>query len=75
MKQFIKYVVATIVGVLVSGVIVTLLAMMGLVSLAMIGSTPVTIKDNSVLVIQLQGIINERSEDNPFAELLGNSAL
>ena len=48
MKQFIKYVVATIVGVLVSGVIVTLLAMMGLVSLAMIGSTPVTIKDNSV---------------------------
>lgn len=75
MKQFIKYVVATIVGVLVSGIIVTLLAMMGLVSLAMIGSTPVTIKDNSVLVIQLQGIINERSEDNPFADLLGNSAL
>ena len=75
MKQFIKYVVATIIGVLVSGVIVTLLAMMGLVSIAMVGNTPITVKDNSVLVIQLQGIINERSEDNPFAEFWGTSAL
>lgn len=75
MKQFIKYVLATIIGVLVSVAIVTLLAMVGLVSLATIGNTPITIKDNSVLVIQLQGIINERSEENPFAELIGNAAL
>ena len=75
MKQFIKYVFATITGVFIAGAIVALLSMLGLASLAMLGSTPVAVSDNSVLVIQLQGFIDERSEENPFDAIVGNSML
>ena len=75
MKQFIKYVLATVVGIIIVGVIVTLMSIIGLVGIATMGSSTPTVKDNSVLVIQLQGSIDERSEENPFANLFGNKAL
>ena len=75
MKQFIKYVLATVVGIFIVGVIVTLMSIIGLVGIASMGSSTPTVKDNSVLVIQLQGSIDERSEENPFASLMGNNAL
>ena len=75
MKQFIKYVLATIVGIFIVGVILTLISVVGLIGMATMGSSTPTVKDNSVLVIQLQGSIGERSEENPFANLLGNKAL
>lgn len=75
MKQFIKYVLATVVGIFIVGVILTLISVVGLIGMATMGSSTPTVKDNSVLVIQLQGSIGERSEENPFANLLGNKAL
>lgn len=75
MKQFIKFVLATIIGVFVSGAIIMLLAIMGLAGIAMIENTPVTIKDNSILVIQMKGSIVERSEDAPLSFILDNAAL
>ena len=75
MKQFFKYVCATVVGILLVVAIITILSIMSLVGMASMGSVTANVKDNSVLVIQLQGGINERSEENPFGELLGNDAL
>lgn len=75
MKQFLKNVLATVVGIIVVGVILSIMSILSLVGMATMGSTTATVKDNSVLVIQLQGSIDERSEENPFAEILGNSAL
>ncbi|MBR1667838.1 MAG: signal peptide peptidase SppA [Bacteroidaceae bacterium] len=75
MKQFLKYVLATVVGILIVGVIITIMSVLSLVGMATMGTTTATVKDNSVLVIQLQGTISERSTDNPFAEVLGNAAL
>lgn len=75
MKQFFKYVLATIVGIFIVGVIITIMSVLSLVGMATMGSTTASVKDNSVLVIQLQGSIDERSEENPFAELLGSTAL
>lgn len=66
---------ATVVAIIIVGVLCTILSILGLVGLiAMSNSTP-TVKENSVLVIQLQGTIDERSEDNPFENLFGNGAL
>ena len=75
MKQFFKYVCATVVGIILVVVIITILSIMSLVGMASMGSVTANVKDNSVLVIQLEGSINERSEENPFGNLLGNAAL
>lgn len=75
MKQFLKYVSATVVGVFVVGIILTILSILGLAGIAAMNTPMTAVSKNSVLVIQLKGSISERSEDNPFAELLGNAAL
>ena len=75
MKQFLKYVCATVVGILIVGVICAILSILSLAGMASMGSMTANVKDNSVLVIQLQGTINERSTENPFSAIMGNSAL
>ena len=75
MKQFFKYVCATVVGIILVVVIITILSILSLVGMASMGSVTANVKDNSVLVIQLEGSISERSEENPFGNLLGNAAL
>ncbi|MDE6721619.1 MAG: signal peptide peptidase SppA, partial [Bacteroidaceae bacterium] len=75
MKQFLKYVCATIVGIFITGIIIVIMSIFGLVGIASMGNITTPVKDNSVLVIQLQGSIEERSTDNPFDGLFGNAAL
>ena len=75
MKQFFKYVCATVVGIFVVVAILSILSVLSLVGMASMGNSLTSVKDNSVLVVQLQGTINERSEDNPFADLMGSTAL
>lgn len=75
MKEFFKYVLATIVG------FICVTAFMGIMSLIMFFSimatsdTQPTVSDGSVLRIQLNGTVSERVTENPFAELMGNKAL
>jgi len=75
MKQFLKYVCATVVGIFLVVAIITILSIFSLMGMASMDSVTANVKDNSVLVIQLEGSINERSEENPFGELLGNAVL
>ncbi len=75
MKQFFKYVCATVVGIILVVAIITILSIISLVGMASMDSVTANVKDNSVLVIQLEGSINERSEENPLGDLLGNSVL
>lgn len=75
MKQFFKYVLATIVGIFIVGVIISVTSILSLVGMATMSKTPTSVKDNSILVLQLQGSINERSEENPFAQLFGSAVL
>lgn len=72
MKEFLKYIGATIVGLVVFGLIITISSVVMLLGMSM-QSTTTPISDNSVLVLKLNGSIAERAEENPFAELLGES--
>ena len=72
MKQFMKYVLATIVGVVLASVIVTIFTLVSLVGSVAMNSESVTVQDNSVVVFQLNGVIDERTEENPFAQFLGS---
>ena len=70
MKQFFKYVLATITGIVI---LFLFLLLMGVISLMSIGSkSSVKVQDNSVLEINLTGNMSERKEENPLASLLGN---
>lgn len=73
MKEFFKYVCATIVGSLLTAVIVLVLIIVGLIGYGVSSSTSEGVKDNSVLVLNLQGALEERSETTALDELLGQT--
>ncbi len=76
MKQFFKYVIATMIGVFALVVIISVISIISLVGMAAVGSgNTASVSDNSVLVINLNGSIAERADENPFAGLMGNNML
>jgi len=70
MKQFFKFVFATIVGIILSTVILVIIVL-GLIAGIVAGASEksVDVASNSVLRIALSNPINERTPDNPFAGL------
>lgn len=75
MKQFFKYVMATIVGLICVGVFVFLMGLAMIGSMVAADSAKPSIKDGTVLRISLNGALAERSAPNPFAGLAGNDLL
>jgi protease-4 len=70
MKDFLKFTLATICGLLVTGV---LLFFMGMVTLAGMtaGSSETTVKDNSLMVLDLNGSLSERNDENIYSTIMG----
>lgn len=74
MKEFIKNVGATVVGIFVFTILVGAIGMMSLVGMVASGSSAKDVADNTVFVISLEGQLQERSVDNPFSQYLGGAA-
>ena len=64
MKDFLKYMSATVVGIIVFSVLVTALSIMCLVGMVASESSSKNVRDNSVLVINLNGTMTERSDED-----------
>lgn len=76
MKDFIKYVFATITGIVALFMIMGILFAISLVGMIASESGATKVKDNSVFVLQLNGIIQERTgEENPFAAILSKGEM
>ena len=73
MKSFWKYVLATVVGMIIVSVIFLFTTVSTIIGLAGAQSSKTSVEKNSVLVINLSGSIAERTEDNPLATLLSGS--
>lgn len=73
MKDFIKSVSATIVGLLAFTVIVGVICLMSIVGMIASSQSTQRVAYNSVLVIKLDGALQERAEDNLYATLSGTS--
>lgn len=71
MKDFLKYVFATVVGIMVVGLLSFIMMLVSLLGMTMQSTT--TVPSNSVLVLKLNGEMVERTQDNPFAKLLSPS--
>ena len=71
MKQFLKYVLATITGIVVVTLIVGILSVISFVGMAASSAASTEVKENSVLTLTLSGQLEERTEDNIVAQLMG----
>lgn len=73
MKDFFKYVAATVVGLFVFGIAVSALGMISLLGMIAADNNAKAVSDNSVFVINLSGIIQEQAQENILGELTGKS--
>ncbi len=72
MKDFFKYVLATVCGIIALGIVAGIFFMISFASMIASGSAVPEVKDNSVLVLKLNGTVSEQSaEGTPFDALLG----
>ena len=71
MKQFLKYVLATVTGIILVSVIMGILTVISLVGLAASNAGSKTVEENSVLTLTLSGQLEERATSNPLSMLTG----
>lgn len=74
MKDFLKYTAATVVGIIVFTIITGVLGVMCIVGMVASESSAKDVSDNSVMVLNLSGMLDERSEDS-FMDKLGGGAV
>lgn len=72
MKQFFKYVAATIVGLFAFGVIMIFFGFICLIGMVVSSSGAPSLLDNSVMVLKLQGEISDKAEEDWLGEITGN---
>ncbi len=72
MKEFFKYTFATIVGMVLFFVITGIIGTMCIIGLLASDSSAKDVKDNSVMVLNLSGALEERSDDN-FVDQFGSN--
>ena len=70
MKQFIKFTLASMTGIVLLTVIAGIFFMISLVGMIASGSASTKVEDNSVFVLKLNGTIEERSEGGSLLGLL-----
>ena len=70
MKDFLKYTLATIVGILVLSVVITVIGIGSLAGVVASSETETKVRENSVFHLKLQGTVHERCTDNPILQLL-----
>ena len=71
MKDFFKYVLATVVGLIVAGLLMFFMGIMTIFGLASSADTDLTIEKNSVLKLNLKGTLTERAESPSIFDMLG----
>lgn len=69
MKSFLKYTLATIVGFLIVNVFLFFILIGFVSAVTALSDKPVTVKDNSILVIKLDGEISDRASEFPFGNI------
>lgn len=72
MKDFLKFTLATITGIIISSVILFFLSIITLFSLSFSESAPTQVDKNSVMVLNLKGTLSERNQEDPLAFLIGD---
>ena len=73
MKDFFKYMSATVVGLIVFTLLTGVIGAMCIVGMIASGSSAKDVSDNSVMVLNMSGMLDERSESSFMDELNGGT--
>lgn len=72
MKDFFKYTAATVAGIIIFTIVCVALSVMSIVGMVASASATQSVEKNSVLVLKLNGSIDEQGTDNTIGKLTGN---
>lgn len=72
MKDFLKYTLATIIGVILSGAILFFIGAAILFGIVASSESEVKVKPNSVMMLNFNGNVVERSQNNPLQQFFGD---
>ena len=70
MKDFLKYTLATIVGLIACMIIVSIIGIVSIAGIAASSETATVVNDSCVFKLELKGTVTERVVDNPFASVM-----
>lgn len=70
MKDFLKYTLASMVGLLACTIIVTIISILAIVGIAASSETTTVVNEDCIFKLELKGTVTERIIDNPFASLI-----
>ncbi len=70
MKDFLKYVAATVVGIIAFLIVMGVFGMMSIIGMVASSEATKSVADNSVLVLNLSGTINEQGEEDIIGQLI-----
>lgn len=70
MKDFLKYTLATIVGLMACMIVITVIGVVSIVGIAASSETATVVNDSSIFKLELKGTVTERLAENPFASFI-----
>lgn len=74
MKDFLKFTLATVVGLIVASVVMFFVSMLVVFGMASSAESETQVNDNSIMTLNLNGVVNERSSaSTPFDFLLSQA--
>ena len=74
MKEFFKYVGATVVGIVLLGIVMGVLTLISFIGLISAQESTTKVKDNTVMVLNLNTMVTERAESQDIlSEIVGQT--
>lgn len=73
MKDFLKYTLATVTGLVLTGVVFFIFGIVALLGMTFSEPAATQVTPHSVMMLQLKGSLTERSQEDPLAFLLGDT--
>ena len=70
MKDFLKYTLATIVGLIACVIVIFVISVVSIVGIAASSETATVVNDSSIFKLELKGTVSERLAENPFASFM-----
>ena len=71
MKDFFKFTFASMLGVVLAGIVFTILGIVTMVGMVASSDTETTVNENSIFVLDMNGTLTERVQENPLQGLMG----
>lgn len=66
MKDFLKFTLATVTGIILSGIVLFIISMVSLFGILSASDTETVVQKNSIMMLDLNGTLVERTQENPL---------